>query len=131
MESISINNPESLSPKSKSNPIQGILVNLLYLEDGNNFAAVVIKEEDSDKLFTLTAESDLMNEANAIQVNNLEGFQSRLQDAFYHDSLVSIYYENNRIDSLVIIKQAQNIKRDPLVQVGASTKCHLSPNRCK
>jgi hypothetical protein len=130
MESTSINNPESSSPQSKSNPIQGILVNLLYFKDGDNFAAVVIKQEDNDKLFILTAESDLMNQANAIQVNNLKGFQSRLQDAFYHDSLVSINYENNRIDSLVIIKQAQNIKRDPLVQVGASTKCHLPPRRC-
>jgi hypothetical protein len=53
-----------------------------------------------------------------------------MQDTFHHDSLVSIYYENNKIDSLVIIKKNQNIKRDPLVQVGASTKCHLPPRRC-
>jgi uncharacterized lipoprotein YajG len=32
--------------------------------------------------------------------------------------------------SRVIIKQTQNIKRDSLAQVGASTKCHLPPRRC-
>lgn len=128
MKSVSINNPESL----KSNPIEGMPVNLLYLEDGDNLAAVVIQEDDSGELFTLTAESDLMGEVNAILVDNLKDFQSRLQDALHYDSLVSIYYENNSIDSLVIIKQTQNIKRDRIAQVGASTKCHLkSKKRCR
>jgi hypothetical protein len=130
MESISISNPESLSPKSKSNPIQGIPVNLLYLKDGDNLAAVVIKEDFSGNLFTLTAESDLINEVNAIQIDNLKDFQFRLQDALNHDSLLSIHYENNRINSLVIIKQDQNIGQTQPLEVGMKPKCLLPPNLC-
>lgn len=133
MESVSINNPESLSPKSKSNPILGMPVNLLYLEDDDNLAAVVIQEDNTGELFILTAESDLMDETNAIWIKNLKNFQFRLQDALHYDSLVSIYYENNRINSLVIIKQNQgNTIQPPARRSGISMgpPCGLPPNHC-
>lgn len=89
----------------------------LHLLSRSSLATDVIEIEDSD----------------TIRIDNLEDFQFRLQDTFNHDSLVSIYYENNRIESLVIIKQEQS---DLSIPGGAAqsrsqpTKCHLPPNLC-
>ena len=125
---------ESLKPNSKSNPIQGQIVNLLYLEEGNNLAALVIQKDNTNQTYTLSAEPDLIAEAKAIRIDNLKDFQFRLQDTFNHDSSVSIYYENDRIESLVIIKQEQNSLEIPEAAFARSgsqgSKCHLPPRRC-
>jgi hypothetical protein len=97
-----------IEPSSQPNPILGTLVNLLYLEDGNNLAEIVIQEDDTGNKYTLSAESDLIENSNAIQIDNLKDFQFRLQDTFNHDSLISLFYENNSIKSLEIIKREQN-----------------------
>lgn len=124
----------NLEPNLQPNPIQGQIVNLLYLQEGNNLAALVIQDDDTSQLYTLSAESDLVAEANTIRIDNLKDFQLRLQDTFNHNSLVSIYYENNRIESLVIIKQKQNSLEIPEAAFARSgsqgSKCHLPPRRC-
>ena len=122
------------SVNSQPKPIIGSPVNLLYLQDSNNLAAVVIQEDSTGVLYTLSAESDLLTEANAVRIDNLKDFQFRLQDAFNHDSSVSIYYENDRIESLVIIKREQNslVNPDGIIaqSVSKGSKCHLPPRRC-
>ena len=126
----------SLDPElnPKPNPIQGEIVNLLYLQKGNNLVAFVIQEDNTSNLYTLSAESNLVAEANAIRIDNLKDFQFRLQDVFNHNSLISIYYEDNRIESLVIIKQEQNnqlsLKDEPFSTISKKTKCHFPPNLC-
>jgi hypothetical protein len=115
---------KTIEPCSKPNPILGTLVNLLYLEDGNNLAAIVIQDNDTSIFYTLSAESDLIEDSNAIQIDNLKDFQFRLQDTFNHDSLVNIFYENNSIKSLVIIKREPN-------KVGIEeSKCRLRRPPC-
>lgn len=123
----------SLKPNSKPNPLIGTPINLLYLQKDDNLAAVVIQQEYTGNLFILSAESDLLNEANAIPIENLKDFKFRLQDAFNHDSLVSIYYKNNRIISLVIIKRKQNnlpIPGGVSLIVGPTSLCHAGYPFC-
>lgn len=126
METTAKNSLESLKPHPKSNPILGMPINLLYLQDGNNLAAVVIREDSNGNLLTLSAESDLINEANAIRIDNLKDFQFRLQDIFNHNSSLSIYHEDHRIDSLVIIKP----NKGGIDTVGRRPGCNLPPRRC-
>lgn len=121
---------KSLEPCSKPNPILGTIVNLLYLEDGNNLAAIIIQDDDTGNLYTLSAESDLIENSDAIPIDNLKDFQFRLQDAFNHDSLLSLFYENNKINSLVIIKRKQNRKVVEFSRGPVETICHLPPKRC-
>lgn len=126
---------EALKPATQSNPLQGTPVNLLYLQDGNNLAAVVIEEDITGKLYTLTAECDLLENSDTIKIENLKDFQFRFQDVFNHNSQVSIYYENDRIDSFVVMKPEQQ-QLDPRitpVTLRSGTKrspCHLPPRRC-
>ena len=122
----------SLKPtKNKANPIFAQIVNLLYLHDGNNLAAVVLQDNSTGNLYTLSAEPDLNAKLDTIQIDNLRDFQFRLQDIFNHDSLVSIYYENNRIKSLVVIKQGQvSVPGGPADRVGRRSACELPPNFC-
>ena len=124
----------SLNPtNSQPNPIIGTPVNLLYLQDGNNLAAVVVREDITGKLYTFSTERNLIENANAIALENLKDFQFRFQDAFNYNSEVSVNRQNNRIESLVIIKREQYNQPIPdpaLATIGASSKCLLPPNLC-
>lgn len=125
---------ESLKPGFKSNPIIGSPVNLLYLQNDNNLAAVVIQEDGTNNLYTFSTEPNLNARPNTIAINNLKDFQFRLQDALNYDLLISIYYTNNKIESLVIVKREQSsqlIPGDPQISsIGKKSRCELPPNFC-
>lgn len=126
---------ESMRKRPNPNPIIGTPVNLLYLQDGNNLAAVVVREDNTGKLYTFSADCNLVKNPDTIAIENLKDFQFRFQDALNHDSLVSVNYQNNMIESLVIIKQERN--NQPIsdnvaatMRIGKASKCLLPPNFC-
>ena len=131
---------ESLRPDSRPirpNPILGEIVNLLYIGDSTNLVSVIMQDNSSGNLYTLSSNPNINAEFDLIDVANLNDFQFRLQDAFNHQSLVNIYYEDNRIDSLVIIaKQIQESEQfPPLINgVGMNSsggKCRYGSPPCK
>lgn len=93
----------SLKPKSQPNPIFGQILNLLYMEDGTNLVSIVMQDNSSGNLYTLSSDFNINAESEIIEVVNLKDFQFRLQEAFNYQSLVNIYREDNQINSLVII----------------------------
>lgn len=126
---------ESLRPNSQSNPIFGQIVNLQYEENSSNLTALVIKDSNVGvgNMFTLTVNPNREFDSDAviIEIINLNDFQFRLQEAFNNQSFVNISYNNNRIDSLVVvINQTQNIGLDPSVLSGSRpATCYLNPCR--
>lgn len=89
----------------KPKPIFGEIINLLYLENSNNLAAVAIQTETGENIIVLAKDRDVSPEESTIKINNLVNFQVRLEEAFNHRSLVSISYEGNRIVAVVRITQ--------------------------
>ncbi len=101
------------SSKPKGNPISGQIygpiINMLYLED-DNLASVII-EDNTGNTYILAVKPDelsITEEFHNIKINNLNNFRNRLQEAFNYQSSVSIFYEDNKIQSLVITKQILN-----------------------
>ena len=102
---------ESLRPNSQPNPIFGQIVNLLYQENGTNLVSIVIQDNFSSSVYTVSTDPDINTEFSVINVVNLKDFQFRLQEAFNYQSLVNIYCKDNKIDSLVAVaKQIQEPK---------------------
>ena len=99
------------NPEINSQPVLGPISNVLYLEDSNNLAAIVI-DSSNDNTFTFTADPEIYPESCTVKVNNLSAFQPRLQEAFNYNKLVSITYANDNIVSLVVINQVQVIPRN-------------------
>ncbi|MEM8780360.1 MAG: hypothetical protein AAGF26_16120 [Cyanobacteria bacterium P01_G01_bin.49] len=94
---------DSLKPKPKK--IFGQIINMLYLED-DNLASLIIQSNALGNIFTLSAnpaDPDINAKFNEIQIDNLNIFRNRLQEAFNYQSLVNIYHENNEIKSLVLV----------------------------
>ncbi|MDJ0591691.1 MAG: hypothetical protein QNJ72_17125 [Pleurocapsa sp. MO_226.B13] len=93
--------------------IYGQIINMLYLQD-DDLASIIIQEKTQDNsegnMFILAHKPDYPNvnsETNIVEINNLNSFRTRLQEAFNYNSLVNIYCENNnQIKSLVIVAKS-------------------------
>ena len=100
--------------QSKPNLIVGQIINLSYQENSNNLVEIEI--ESLTNLFTLSVDFDASSESESIRVNNLNDYQTRLQEAFNYKHSVEIYIENSKIALLGItldIKMMLRIGRLP------------------
>lgn len=104
----------SLSPQP--NPLYGEIANLLYFKDGEKLKAVTIWLNATGNIIILSDDLDLIPDA--IEINNLEAFQTKLEAAFNYQSSVSISHENNQIVSLVRMKQNLDLQRSVLFNGG-------------
>ncbi|MGL5833991.1 MAG: hypothetical protein ACRC1Z_12285 [Waterburya sp.] len=105
MTSISETNLHQQQPNSsvRPNPIFGQIINMLYLETGNDLASIIIQDSNNDNMLTtLSIDSKINPEGLTIKVDNLDAFSERLKEAFNYQSFVNIDYKNSRILSLVI-----------------------------
>lgn len=120
-----------------SNLVFGEIVNLLYLESSNNLAGVAIRSNIAENVVVLAKDKELSPEAETIEINNLNDFQAKLEEAFNYQSFVSISYERDRIVAVVRILPEQEAvsesvgvlasKVDPFIKSIARPSCCTFP----
>ena len=89
-----------------ANLVFGEINSLSYQGNGNNLVEIKIQEQNSGDIYTVTANYNVNLDLTTIKIVNLNEFCFRLQEAFDHQSLVSISYEEDKIVFLKITRQA-------------------------
>jgi hypothetical protein len=94
----------SATSHAKPEAIFGQVINLTYSRNSNNLTELTIQDyDDPKKIFIFALEPDLNIELKMMKITNLNDFQVRLQEAFNYQYFVNISYQNEQINSLVLV----------------------------
>jgi hypothetical protein len=105
--------PSATSPV-KPEPIFGQIINLGYSQNSQNLTEMAIQDYDDPKtIFLFALEPYLKFNPKTMKITNLNNFQVRLQEAFNYQYFVNMSYENDQINSLILITyRNENFRED-------------------